>query len=314
MKDPERTASRITLSRFHETNHRKARDQLRGIPADKLTPWIDRYIDWRAFVLWARAIVEAEGAIAADVNIALVERCPGFDPGEGLDREPEFWLRLCAWIDHNVFRQAEQEDWLMGLEYYACRDVRTEQLWLYWERCDEEWQKQRPAYYPTFDQWRSEAQEWRFPKRKHAPWDHAGRVTPVRLKQAISDYEYWESFVYWVRSVLTGRRGMPQIVVDRLTERCSGFLEELRRDHVDTANGSEVWLRLLSWIENHQFASAKTEGWFDAIPFFARIGLRGERTVSYWAACDHAWLRHRPSEYPDFEDWRRAAGAHAESR
>jgi hypothetical protein len=312
MKDSERTAFPITLSRHHEISHRKARDQLRRIPLDQLAPWIERYIDWRGFVLWTRAIVESEGAIPASVNIALAERCPGFDPREGVDREPDFWLRLCGWVDHNAFRQAEQEGWLMGLEYYACRDVRSEQLWLYWEHCDAEWQKKRPVSYPTFDQWRSEAHEWRFPERKHAPWDHAGRVTAARLKEAIVDYEYWESFAYWVRSVLTGRRGMPQMVVDRLTEHCPGFLETLARDHIDPANGPDVWLRLLTWIEDHQFAAAKAEGWFDAITLFARSGLRADRTVSYWAACDQIWSRRRPAEYPDFEDWRRAARAHAE--
>ena len=49
-----------------------------------------------------------------------------------------------------------------------------------------------------------------------------------------------------------------------------------------------------------------------AITFFARGGLSGERTVSYWAACDRAWSRRRPEEYPDFEDWRCAATSYVE--
>ena len=311
MKDSERSLCRITSSRLHEVNHRKARESVAHIPAEHLLPWIQRFIEWRAFVLWARAIVEAEGTIPPRVGGALDQRCPGFEPADGVDRESEFWLRLCGWIDHNIFREAEDGHWLLGLEHYSCRDFRAEQLWLYWEHCDAEWQRRRPSSYPIFDQWHDQAREWRFPKKKKAAWNHADRVAPARLKEAISHYEYCESFAYWARSLLTAHRGMPEIVARRLVERCPGFIETAERERIHN-DSSAVWRRLLDWIDDHDFASAKDEGWFDAITSFARSGLTGERTVAYWAACDLAWSRRRPADYTDFEDWRRAAASYVE--
>ena len=311
MDDSERSLCR-TKSRLREINHRKARDKVAHVPAEHLLPCIRRYIEWRAFVLWARAIVESEGTIPPSVASALDQRCPGFQPADGTDREPDFWLRLCAWIDHNIFHEAEDGDWLMGLECYSCRDFRSEQLWLYWEHCDAEWQRRRPSSYPAFDEWHAEASEWHFPERKEAAWDHANRTTPTRLKQAISQYEYCESFAYWVRSLLTGDRGMPDMVAARIVERYPGFLEMLERERIDKGDSTAVWQCLIGWIDSHEFAVPKREGWFDAITFFARGGLSGERTVSYWAACDRAWWRRRPEAYPDFEDWRRAAASYIE--
>jgi hypothetical protein len=105
---------------------------------------------------------------------------------------------------------------------------------------------------------------------------------------------------------------MPDIVAARIVERYPGFLEMMERKRVQRGDSTAVWQSLIGWIDKHEFAVPKREGWFGAITFFARSGLLGERTVSYWAACDRAWSRRRPDEYPDFEDWRRAAASYAE--
>jgi len=133
-------SSRTRLSRLHEINRQKARREARRVPADTLAPWIDRYIEWFAFVLWARAIVEAEGKIPPSVARALQLHCPGFTSEDGAKTEPEFWLRLWRWINENDFPQPNKEGWLIAVEYYASRDLRWEQFWLYWEHCDDRWQ------------------------------------------------------------------------------------------------------------------------------------------------------------------------------
>ena len=87
--------------------------------------------------------------------------------------------------------EPKEEGWLIAVEYYASRDLRWEQLWLYWEHCDEQWQKRRPASYPTFDEWCHKFQSWPFPppKGKGATWNTADRVSPEQLKKAVSDYQ-----------------------------------------------------------------------------------------------------------------------------
>ena len=62
------------MSRLREINHRKAREKVAHIPAEHLLPCIQHYIEWRSFVLWARAIIESEGTIPLSVGSALDQR------------------------------------------------------------------------------------------------------------------------------------------------------------------------------------------------------------------------------------------------
>ncbi|MCL4500222.1 MAG: hypothetical protein M1335_08350 [Chloroflexi bacterium] len=315
MNDYVRRSSRTRLSKIQESNRRRAREKARRIRADTLAELIDRYVEWRGFVLWARAIVESEGKVPPLVARALELRCPDFQPEVGADREPEFWLRLCRWIDHSRFREAKEEGWLIAVEYYASRDLRWQQLWLCWEYYDEQWQKSRPASYPTFEEWCHRVQAWRFPPPggKRAIWDNADRVSPEELKKAVSEYLDWEAFAYWVRAVVRAYRGMPRTVAELLGDKCPGFLDQLTGEGARLGDATTVWRRLIAWVDDRVFGSAKAEGWFEAVTLFARSSLHAERTVAYWAACDREWSRRRPSDCPGFDEWRRAAETYTEA-
>jgi hypothetical protein len=157
-------------------------------------------------------------------------------------------------------------------------------------------------------------QAWRFPppEGKRAIWDNAGRVTPEQLKKAVSDYLDWEALAYWVRAVVGAYRGMPRTVAELLGDRCPGFLEQLSAEGARLEDATTVWRRLIAWVDDRMFGFAKTEGWFEAITLFARNSLYAERTVAYWAACDRKWSRRRPTDCPDFDEWRRAAEVYTE--
>ena len=313
MSEYERRSSRTRLSKLHEINQRTAREKARGVLAGTLATLIDQRIDCLAFVLWARAIVEAEHTVPPQVEAALQLRCRGFVP-DGDDTKTEFWLRMCRWIDDNVFRQPNEEGWLIAVEYYASRNLRWEQLWLYWEHCDELWQKARPHSYPTFEGWRRAAEQWRFPPpaRQRVVCGCAHRANPAQLRKAVSDYIDWEAFAYWVRAVMRAYRGMPPRVAELLSCRCPGFLDQLKGEGLRLEDPTTVWRRLIAWVDDRVFGSAKAEGWFEAITFFARSSLQADRTVAYWAACDRKWSRRRPADVPDFDAWRRDAESYTE--
>ena len=314
MKDDERQSSRKQLAKLQAINQRRAREKARRIPADTLAGVVEQYIEWWAFVLWARAIVEAQGEIPTPVAAALDLRCPGFRTQVARDTAPEFWLRLGQWIDENVFRQANEAGWLIGVAYYASRELRWDQLWLYWEHCDERWQGARPDVYPTFEAWHEEAQRWRFPPpdRHHRTCEGADRVAPEQLKGAVSEFLDWEAFAYWVRAAMRAHRGMAGMVAELLGRRCPGFLEHLSAEGVRLDDPTTVWRRLLAWVADRMFRTAKAEGWLEAVTFYARRSLAADRIVAYWAACDRRWSRRRPDHCPDFEEWRRAAQLYTE--
>lgn len=314
MNRSETPTFRTRLSTLREINRRRAREAARRIRGDTLATLVDQYIEWWAFVLWARAIVEAEETIPPQVADALQLRCPGFVFAASTATAPEFWLALSRWIDHNVFRQPCQEDWLIAVQYYASRDLRWEQLWLCWEHCDDRWQKSPPASYPSFEEWRREATQWRFPppQRRGAACDCAHLVSPEQLSKAVAAYLECEAFAYWVRAVMSAHRGMPAMVAECIDDRCPGLLEHLRGEGAPLSDAAVVWRRLIAWMDDRVFGAAKKEGWFQAITFFARRSLQAERTVAYWAACDRTWSRHRPVAHPDFDAWRRAVQSYVE--
>jgi hypothetical protein len=144
-----------------------AESKLRFTNPDRLAATITDYIEWRAFALWVRLIVETEGGVSQDMKALLDERCPGFlDAVEAYrrahPREREFlWMRLISWLDRETFGFAQAEGWLHALSYYATRDPRMDQITDYWLRCDEQWKRNPPPALPTFEQWRQTASQTR---------------------------------------------------------------------------------------------------------------------------------------------------------
>jgi hypothetical protein len=142
-----------------------AESQLRFTNPDRLAATIADYIEWRAFALWVRLIVETQGEVSPDMRALLEDRCPGFlDNAEAYRRahphEREFlWLRLISWLDRETFGFVHAEGWLHALGYYATRDPRMDKLTDYWLQCDDRWKHNRPPVLPTFEQWRQAASQ-----------------------------------------------------------------------------------------------------------------------------------------------------------
>jgi hypothetical protein len=65
-----------------------------------------------------------------------------------------------------------------------------------------------------------------------------------------------------------------------------------------------LWLRLIAWIDDQIFAFVKTEGWSDALSFYAARDPRMDKVFAYWQECDVIWKHERPAVLPGFEDWR----------
>ena len=156
-----------TGSSVQEKARRRAIRQLLRVPPERFSQVQLDYLDWEAFLLWVRAVVEAEGRLPAQISRILEERCPGFLAHEKRCRESHpkqlspLPLLLLEWIHDRVFAQAKQDGWLDALIFFSVRKPYSERTWAYWEHCENEWKRKRPIRYPNFNEWRLQAESWK---------------------------------------------------------------------------------------------------------------------------------------------------------
>jgi hypothetical protein len=128
--------------------------QLLRVPWSLFEREIDRVLEWRAFSLWVRAILQVQKSIPAIVRAAVEQRCPGFwagrVAGQSLD---ELWTDIISWSEQSVFAELRVQGWIEAAYYYSGGDPRSEQAWRQWERSVELWTQSRPPEYPPFDEW-----------------------------------------------------------------------------------------------------------------------------------------------------------------
>lgn len=297
--------------------HERAAEEARRIPWQVLLAARNQYLDWQEFYYWARSIMESDHGIPVVLANKLAELCPGFLEAENeyvAKRPKEASLapiRLGQWIDERIFGFANRGGWLFAITFYAVREPRYQRASACWSESVKKWRKAKPAEYPTFEQWRSEA----------AGCDETAQllpevrkertcfklVDPERLAQAVSRFIDWEAFAYWARPALEGSASLPGKVADELNSRCPGFVEFNVKQRVADKRLPHDWDRLMLWIGEHFFQDAMAEGWYDAILISARIHPRAIRTMEYFEHCDDIWNSDLPVPYPSFETWRRDA-------
>ena len=128
------------------------------------------------------------------------------------------------------------------------------------------------------------------------PWHH--------LAERASAYVEWHIFILWVRTIAEFEEQLSDVVIATLEDRCPGFLDnESRRRKERPQEQRFVWHSLEEWIAAHEFAEANTEGWFDAVMYYAYKDLRTEQAWSLWERTKDAWNHKRPSQWPTLEEW-----------
>lgn len=126
--------------------------------ASTLTPTTasSQYVEWEAFALWVRSLVEASCEVPTIVQATLEERCPGFLANVLAVRakpcsDPQWlWDQLRHWIDEHFFSQAVRDSLIEDLRADAHRQLRSERVVDYWTRVHMNAAKET---LPTFEQW-----------------------------------------------------------------------------------------------------------------------------------------------------------------
>jgi hypothetical protein len=279
---------------------RRARLQLMQVPWDRFHKAYEEYIRWQAFVLWARAIVELEGRVPSWLEAILRKRCPGFAAEASRSNKPELLgLHLLPWVHNRVFAFAKEEGWLDALMFYGFRDARSQGYWAYWEHCDGEWKKRRPAAIPTFVQWRRSALSGKL----------EGDVRCAAVAKAVEKYLDFEALVYWLRPLFRGAKvQLPPHVALELGRESPSLLEFVSRE-ISAAYGdkSRSWERLFNWGKDHVLAHAKKQGWLDCVLRQVRIHPLRVRMVDYAAFCCKSGLGNNALPYPSLRHWQKEA-------
>lgn len=286
--------------RVGDVASRQARRQLMQVPWDRFHKAYEEYIRWQAFVIWARAVVELEGSAPSWLKAILRKRCPGFTEQVARSNKPELLgLELLPWVHNQAFGFAKQEGWLDALVFYGFRDIRSQGYWTYWEHCDSEWKKRRPASFPTFVQWRRSALNWKLD----------GDASCAVVAKAVEKFIDFEALVYWLRPLFRGAKvQLPPHVALELGQESPSFLEFVCREtSAAYEDKSRTWQRLFNWGKDHVLPHAKKEGWLNFVLRQVSIHPRHVRMVDYL----RLWCRSRAdnsaSPHPSFGEWQRDA-------
>ncbi len=287
-----------------------AAQQAGRIPWPILYEAREKYIEWEAFSLWVRAVEDVEGTVPEWLVKIIKRRCRGL-------REIFTWDEVQGWINGRILAAPSQEGWMDAVGYYAARDLRSLRNHAYWEYCEREWKRSKPAVCPSFRDWLKGSEhcsdrvldEYEMREEKRQLIKLMRRVNLRTLHQAVERYVEWEVFAFWTRTALESNFSLPAAIQRELNRKCPGFLatEAVAR----AANQAEETYcrfdRLVEWIEERKFAKARKECWFDVLRYQARLHPRHARVTDYWYDWGAEREKHPAAQYPAFKEWRGAA-------
>jgi len=293
------------------------------IPWPRLQKAREEYVEWEAFVLWVRAIEDAEGESPRWLTKVVKRRCPGFlkvlteKKSEHAGESGLLCRRVELWINERILSELWREGWMNAVGYYTARDLASLRNHAYWEYCDRQWNRSKPNSYPSFRDWLKAAEhcsdrvldECEMPEEKRRLIKLSRLVNPRTLREAVDRYVEWEVFTYWARTALEAGPPLPASVEREVKRRCPGFLEA---DAVArAANPAEElhcrFTRMMKWIEDRKFAEAQKRGWFDVLRYQARLHARHERVIDNWHDWEAGWINDRSTRYQSFREWQRCS-------
>jgi hypothetical protein len=310
------------IPRIERQAHERAAALARRVPWQVLLAARNQYLGWQEFYCWTRSIIESEECIPGWLAAKLDEMCPGFLRTEEqyLAKHPKeaalAAVRLGRWIDEHIFSFAAEGGWLPAITFYAVREPRYQRTSAYWSESIKQWRKEKPAEYPSFEQWLTHAA--RCDDTAHLVPEIRKEqecfklVEPERLAAAVSNYIDWEALAYWARPALEHKPPVLDEVARELHARCPGFAEFNAIERSTDEQWSQAWNRLIRWVGGHFFKDAKATGWYEAIIISARNHPRAIRTMEYANHCDEVWRGELPVPFPSFESWRRDADRYVE--
>ncbi len=145
------------------SEQRKTQASSKLVDRGRLAQAISSYIDWEAFAYWARPALEHGQPVPEPVREELDHRCPGFlDRSAGTENvcAESFWEDMMTWIAEQFFADAKAEGWFDAILIGAHRHPRAIRTMEYAEYWDDLRGPSLPVPYPSFEDWRSDADSY----------------------------------------------------------------------------------------------------------------------------------------------------------
>ena len=145
---------------------RKARSSAKLVQPDRLNEAATRYMDCEALAYWARQALERGSEPPLEVVRELERRCPGYlgagvkAPAQEASAATQEWQRLMLWIADHFFQDAQTEGWFDAILIQVRSHPRAIRTMEYADHCDEVWISELPSPYPSFEDWRRDADSY----------------------------------------------------------------------------------------------------------------------------------------------------------
>jgi hypothetical protein len=161
-----RIAARYDSTAHLSAGARKSRSSSPRVDPGRLADAVSRYIDWEAVAYWARPALESSPKLPGEVAAELGRRCPGFVEAFARETKLSFksrtqsWDRLMTWIADHFFRDAQNEGWFDAILTQARNHPRAIRTMEYADDCDEVDRVHALKPYPSFEEWRKQADSY----------------------------------------------------------------------------------------------------------------------------------------------------------
>ncbi len=123
----------------------------------RLADAVSQFIDWEAFAYWVRPTLELGSRLPKEVARELRRRCPGFLEVQSGARD---WHSIMCWIADRSFKDAKSAGWFDAMVIHAHNHPRAIRTMEYADHCDEVWASRLPDPYPSFEDWRRNADSY----------------------------------------------------------------------------------------------------------------------------------------------------------
>jgi len=311
------------VARIRNATARRALVQAKRVPWPHLARAAEGYTEWHVFALWARAIVDASGAIPAAVRTEIEGRAPSIYKSlhpkvkSAIDRGNRpgilVWEDITCWAEMNVFLSAKRQGWLDAVRYFSAMSLGAMQAWSHWERINAMWRRSPPRKFPTPQEWdrdvKSVTRLSTTDSEAQRALDVVQGLGELNWRKLLAGISRLNAFSHWTELMLNAEGRDVDLVSRELVNIYPGFRLAGRE-----MTPKEAVHSLERWVLSKEVHEVRSSDVRAALRFQLRHHPETAAIRRYAQFCRRTWADGMPKQPPTFEDWKLAADSYSEPR